>query len=187
MLKLSGISWSYVGVLRSNFLNQTKLQLVSPKWRKDTARTMVTKPYRENKPKPAPWPYEEKEMRYYHIMLDLTLARFDENTKMIIVEGPVNSGKREVAQKIAEAFEMKYLPPPTMDLEYINAYGYDMRNLDPKMPESLRSFDEKKFNLDPTHPLAANFQLCMYRLRFEHHMNSLRHLLNTGEYYMVAF
>ncbi|XP_065200303.1 NADH dehydrogenase [ubiquinone] 1 alpha subcomplex subunit 10, mitochondrial [Planococcus citri] len=181
MLKLSGISCIFVGSLRSNLSKQAKLQLACSNFRKNATRTMITLPYKEDKKKPAPWPYQDKTLTPIHVMMDLTLARFDENTKLIIVEGPINSGKREVAKKIAEAFGILYMPPPTMDIDYINAYGYDMRNLDPKLPESLRSFDEKKFNLDPTHPNAATFQLCMYKHRFVNHLNALRHILNTGE------
>jgi hypothetical protein len=40
---------------------------------------------------------------------------------------------------------MKYFPMITMDYLYINHTGYDMRNLDSKLPKSVRSYDERRF------------------------------------------
>lgn len=76
---------------------------------------------------------------------------------------------------------MLYVPEATMDLLYINSYGYDMRKLDPQLPENCRSYDVVNFCKEPTNPLAASFQIRMYMLRFEQYVDSLAHLLSTGQ------
>lgn len=105
----------------------------------------------------------------------------DENSKVILVEGPLAVGKTKFAQELAEELEMKYIPEANMDLYYINSYGYDMRKLDPKMPENCRSFDVNQFLKDPTHKNVAAFQLLMYTLRFSQYVDALAHLFSTGQ------
>jgi len=54
-------------------------------------------------------------------------------------------GKSAFAKTLAEELDMKYFPMVTMDLMYVNFYGYDMRQLDPELPKGVRSYDEKRF------------------------------------------
>lgn len=68
-----------------------------------------------------------------------------------------------------------------MDTYYINDYGYDMRKLDPQLPESCRSFDERNFLEDPEHFNSAAFQIIKYKLRYSHYIDAIAHLLNTGD------
>ena len=68
-----------------------------------------------------------------------------------------------------------------MDMIYINPYGYDLRQLDSKLPESCRSFDIKNFNKDPTNRLAGNYQIQMYMLRYSQYVDALAHILSTGQ------
>lgn len=42
--------------------------------------------------KPAPFPYKEKNYTFLDSLLDHTTKRFDENTKLIVLEGPVGIG-----------------------------------------------------------------------------------------------
>lgn len=62
---------------------------------------------------------------------------------------------------------MLYVPEANMDLYYINPYGYDMRQLDPDLPEDTRSFDTNNFLRDPKHKNVAFYQLHMYKLRYD--------------------
>lgn len=188
MLKVRGALPSLAqGVLRSNTMNSEHFKIIFANWKTTSVRAastrMTTKAFRVKKNKPPPYPYENGTVNTYTLMVDLTLARFDENSKLIIVEGPVNSGKNEVAKKIAEEFELKYMPSPTMDDLYINAYGYDLRNCDNAIPTSLQSFDEKKFNENPNHFAAGRLQLSLYEMRFLNYIDALAHILNTGEDY----
>lgn len=68
-----------------------------------------------------------------------------------------------------------------MDEIYINPYGYDMRKLDPQLPEKCRSFDIKNFCADPNHTLVAQFQIRMYMLRYGQYIDALAHVLSTGQ------
>lgn len=61
---------------------------------------------------------------------------------------------------------MLYMPDANMDQIYINHYGFDLRTLDPKLPENARSFDEKQFLANPNHKRAAFLQLHLYALRY---------------------
>lgn len=137
--------------------------------------------------KPEPFPYWDKDYNYFWRCMDYpTWTRFDENTKVIVVDGPIASGKSEIVKKIAEEFEMLSVQQPTTDLYYINHAGYDMRQLDPKLPFSCRSFDEKNFCRNPRDPRVSTFQMLMYRLRFSVYIDCLAHLLHTG-YILISY
>jgi NADH dehydrogenase (ubiquinone) 1 alpha subcomplex subunit 10 len=43
--------------------------------------------------KPAPFPYLEKDYTLLTSMFDKTTSRFDENTKLIVLDGPIGVGK----------------------------------------------------------------------------------------------
>lgn len=144
------------------------------------SRTMTSKKFREKKTKPAPFPYKERAYNMFWAHIDKTYKRFDENTKLIIIEGPPASGKHKLAKLIADEFGMKYVPDVTMDYKYINHYGYDLRNLDAKMPESLQTFDENDFLRDPWHINCAGFQGSKYVLRWHKYYQQIEHLFNTG-------
>lgn len=85
--------------------------------------------------------------------------------KIILVEGPIAAGKTEFAKKLANDLDMHYITQASMDDVYINDYGYDLRDLDDKLPTGAKSFDEKKFVNDPKNRLSAAFQLNMYTLK----------------------
>lgn len=55
--------------------------------------------------KPAPFPYKEKDYTLLRSLFDKTSSRFDENTKLIILEGPVGIGK----QKTYNLFSFTYI------------------------------------------------------------------------------
>ncbi|XP_050092063.1 NADH dehydrogenase [ubiquinone] 1 alpha subcomplex subunit 10, mitochondrial [Anopheles aquasalis] len=135
--------------------------------------------------KPKPFPYLEKEYTAWNACLDVlrknTTSRFDENTKVVVVDGPIAAGKSAFAKELAAELEMKYFPEPTMDNYYVNPYGYDLRQLDPKLPETMRSFDVAKFLQDPTHRNVATFQVRMLVERFSQYIDALAHLFSTGE------
>lgn len=68
-----------------------------------------------------------------------------------------------------------------MDDIYVNAYGYDMRKLDSKLPEAVRSYDIKNFCNSPAHRSAGTFQIRMYMLRMSNYIDALAHVLSTGQ------
>lgn len=119
-----------------------------------------------NVKKPAPWPYKEKPYRIYNRLFDKTTARFDENTKIIVVEGPIAAGKSAFAKTIAEDLGMLYMPEANSDMLYVNEYGYDLRDLDPYFPEATRSFDVNDFCKNPNHKKVAGFQFVQYMAKY---------------------
>ena len=53
--------------------------------------------------------------------------RFDENSKLIVVEGAHAIGKSKFAQELADDLEMKYVPTPRITDMMIDGYGVDLR------------------------------------------------------------
>lgn len=113
--------------------------------------------------------------------MDRTTHRFDENSKVIVVEGPVAVGKTEFACALAEDLGMKHFKEANMDYHYIQPNGCDLRMFDELIPEDTRTFDHVSFNKCPQHRLAGNFQIMMYIARYSQYIDALAHLLNTGQ------
>ncbi|KAK7791763.1 hypothetical protein R5R35_012313 [Gryllus longicercus] len=131
--------------------------------------------------RPPPYPYKSKTYGFWNALFDKTTWRFDDNSKIIVVEGPIGVGKTTFAKALADDLEMLHLPECNMDMKYINDYGFDIRQLDPQLPESCQSFDIQKFYDNPNHQNVASFQIEMYRLRYEQYLDALSHLLSTGQ------
>ena len=55
------------------------------------------------------------------------LIRFDENSKLIVVDGADCIGKSKFAKELAEELEFMYFEEPNMDMVYVNPYGVDIR------------------------------------------------------------
>lgn len=136
---------------------------------------------KQNLSKPKPYPYTEKPYGFIQACLDKTTPRLDENSKVILVEGPIAAGKTDFAKELACELEMQYFPEASMDTFYINPYGCDMRELDSQLPPNCRSFDVKNFLADPKNRNAARFQIQMYTARFIQYVDALAHLLSTGQ------
>lgn len=100
---------------------------------------------------------------------------------MIVVEGPIASGKSNFAKDLAKDLDMHYVPQPSMDQIYINPYGFDMRTLDSQLPKNTRSYDEKSFCTDPNGRNCAQFQIRMMMLRYDAYVDALAHILSTGQ------
>ncbi|XP_044255747.1 NADH dehydrogenase [ubiquinone] 1 alpha subcomplex subunit 10, mitochondrial [Tribolium madens] len=132
-------------------------------------------------PKPAPWNYKEKSYTILNYWTDRTTSRLDENSKIVVVEGPVAAGKSKFAKELAEELDMLYMPEANLDMVYINEYGYDLRQLDEQLPESCRSFDVKDFLLTPKHKNTAGFQFLQYHTKYSQYIDALAHLLSTGQ------
>ncbi|CAK1590950.1 unnamed protein product [Parnassius mnemosyne] len=148
-------------------------------------RSIMGKALRESlpppPPKPAPFDYVNKDYTWIRSLFDRTTHRFDENTKVIIVEGPVAASKTEFAKCLAADLGMKHYPEANMDIHYIRPNGCDLRMFDSQIPEDTRTFDHVDFNRNPNHRLAGNFQIMMYTARYQQYIDALAHLLNTGQ------
>lgn len=137
---------------------------------------------RVNRRRVPPFDYFNKKYGFWAQLFDPMVDRCnDENSKVIVIEGPIAAGKSKVAAKIAEEFEMVYLPPPTFDEYYINEYGYDIRTLDDRLSMSSQSCDVKKFLTNPYHPNVPMFQFHYFQLKFDQYITALLHLMSTGQ------
>ncbi|XP_043499572.1 NADH dehydrogenase [ubiquinone] 1 alpha subcomplex subunit 10, mitochondrial [Polistes fuscatus] len=130
--------------------------------------------------RPPPFPYRKKRYTSFQLF-EPTIERYDENSKIIVVEGPIAAGKDKFARELAKELEMGYMPAPSFDLIYKNAYGFDLRSYNPQLPKRLRFIDEKTFLTNPKHPNIAAFQITYYLLKLNAYLESLLHLLSTGE------
>ena len=66
-------------------------------------------------PRPKPFPYWKREFQLRHALFDKCTKRFNENTKMVVVDGAHGVGKSEFAKALAEELDMLYVPEPSMD------------------------------------------------------------------------
>jgi len=133
-------------------------------------------------PKPAPFPYKEKKYNFLRALADYpTTSRLDENSKLIVVDGPPTAGKGAMAKELADELDMAYFEAPTIAKTLYNEYGYDLRQLDSKLPENCRSYDENDFLKNPKTVKAARMQIKMFQLHFQKYMDALSHILNTGQ------
>lgn len=147
-------------------------------------RTIVSKALREVKEKPAPYPYEEKPFRYFNQLTDRTLPRMDENSKLICVEGAPGIGKTELAKKLADEFEMLYMPPVSHEDIYTGPYGVDYRKWDHLYPDFFKCFGEKDFIKNPLgscEGASDRYHGRVLKMKWLNQLKAERHILNTGQ------
>jgi NADH dehydrogenase (ubiquinone) 1 alpha subcomplex subunit 10 len=137
-----------------------------------------------------PCPYKTRGFRHMlHSAFDCKVRkRFDDNSKVIAVEGPLASGKNALAKKIAEEFDLLYVPEVT-DTEYYMEQGngeFDIREYDEQLPVGAQSVDFERFFLqNGSKALLKNFARTQYELfrtklkRYAHDVTAP--LLNTGQ------
>lgn len=130
--------------------------------------------------RPPPFPYKEKKYNWFYQVYDRTVDRFNENTKVLVVDGPIAAGKSTFAKQLAEDLDMLYFPEADLDMLYINAYGSDLRSLNPKLPPAAQFIDIREFSRNPKHVNVGSMQIEMLNLRFAQYIDALAHLLNTG-------
>lgn len=131
--------------------------------------------------KPAPFKYWEKFQSPFQMLKTSFVMRYDENTRIIVVDGPPAVGKTKLCEKLAEEFGMLYMPPPGHDELYINPHGYDLREMDSKLPLHAQSYDLERFLANPNDVRVSFFQLLYYLMRFEQYGNAILHVLSTGQ------
>ncbi|KAG7212491.1 hypothetical protein KM043_012803 [Ampulex compressa] len=143
---------------------------------------ITSKALRLNRPyRPPPFPYKTKKYNFYQQLFDPMMDRFDDNSKLIIVDGPPAVGKSKFALQLAEELEMLHMPQPIFDEVYINEYGFDIRELDKLLPVDAQTCDIEKFLTNPHHRNVYPLQIQYYQMRFEQYLSALLHLLSTGQ------
>jgi NADH dehydrogenase (ubiquinone) 1 alpha subcomplex subunit 10 len=135
-------------------------------------------------PRLKPWPYKSLGFNALYHYIDGTTKRFNDNSKMIVVEGPPGLQKTKFAKELAEELDMLFVPGASMDQFYTNGYGYDLRELDHLFHfTKCISYDEKKFAQNPTGQEGGldRMQDALTHLRVHNYTNALAHLFNTGQ------
>ncbi|CAE1293009.1 NDUFA10 [Acanthosepion pharaonis] len=138
----------------------------------------------ETRTRVKPWPYKEKTYNQFWQFFDHTSKRFDDNTRLIVVDGNIATGKTEFAKKVAESFNLLYMPDVHPDEVWLNEDGYDMRKLDEQFSDGPnKSYDLEKFLSDknPKNLKVGRPQMLLYYKRFYHYVSALEHILNTGQ------
>lgn len=105
----------------------------------------------------------------------------DENSKIIVIDGPPAAGKTELGKALAEEFDMLYVPGTDLSSYYVNSVGFDLRTIDPFVPETMRSFSVAKWHQDPSAWLLTRMQLDYFYIKYHEYMDAVAHLLNTGQ------
>lgn len=131
-----------------------------------------------------PYPYETKNFNYRASLVDWTTSRFNENTRLIIVDGPPCVGKSDFARNIANNFQLKYLPAVT-EKEMYTVNGFDVRKLNDIFDNpKLKSYDLNSFYMNSDEVKSnggmATTQGRMFVERYYQYVHALRHLLSTG-------
>jgi len=138
----------------------------------------------EKYPYAQPYPYWKKSYNVWAAWFDRTIPRLNENSKVIVVEGNVGVGKTEFAKNLAREFDLKFIGPTSDSRCFTgNDYGFDVRALDPMLPEGARAYDLKKFLADkhPEKGTVGRLLLLWYEVKFYDYADALKHVLNTGQ------
>ncbi|XP_045168556.1 NADH dehydrogenase [ubiquinone] 1 alpha subcomplex subunit 10, mitochondrial-like [Mercenaria mercenaria] len=131
-----------------------------------------------------PYPYERRRFGFFNALLDYTVARINENSRILMIEGPPCVGKTEFAKKVADAFQLKYMPAITEEDLFIRN-GFDRRELNNMMPtEKMRCYDLDMFYAEPDPKNMMYFgatQVDFFKARYYQYVDALKHLLHTGQ------
>lgn len=145
------------------------------------ARISTLEVRKTREPRPEPFPYKTKPFGLLSQMFDDTIFRFDDNTKIILVEGPPALGKTDLCKKLAQELDMLYVPPAVLEDYYVHNFDFDLRTIDDKLPESCRTVSLDTFFKNPSLKNGGCVQFLYYHLRFRKFIQILAHVLSTGQ------
>jgi len=128
-----------------------------------------------------PYPYKTKPYGAIEALFDSVTHRFNENTKIITVEGPPTGNKNALCKALADAFDMHYIPSPHLDSFYTDDYGRNKRLINYKLPPKMRSYDLHQFMERPYNFLTGRMQFIYYLMRLQQYFDTMNHILSTGQ------
>ncbi|XP_054767904.2 NADH dehydrogenase [ubiquinone] 1 alpha subcomplex subunit 10, mitochondrial-like isoform X1 [Lytechinus pictus] len=105
--------------------------------------------------------------------------RFDERSKIVVLDGNIGAGKTKLAKGLADQLGMKYMKEATIHYFDEKELGEGKKYDDKFMGScSLERFYADPFAKDGH---SFRFQLAMYAVRFVQYADALQHLLETGQ------
>jgi len=144
----------------------------------------MTPTYGAPYPYKTPFPYESKKFTMITEHFDYTLPRFNENTKVIVVEGNLAVGKHDFAKKLAKSYDLKLFPATDEGNCFrLDHNHFDVRNLNEFLPKRSQWYDLKAFLNDDHAENGRAGQLQQHWIyhKFKTYCNALTHLFNTGQ------
>lgn len=144
----------------------------------------MTPTYGAPYPYEEPFPYKTKKFTMLTEHFDYTLPRFNENTKVIVVEGNLAVGKHKFAEELAKNFDLKLFPATDESRCFrLETNNFDLRNFNQFLPKRSQWYDLEDFLTDPN-PQKGRIgflQLSWLVHKFQTYCQALTHLFNTGQ------
>lgn len=139
-------------------------------------------------PRYIPWDYAKKGFTPGDKFKDRSDWRFDENSKIIVIDGNVATGKTNIGKQIAKHFDLLYVPDVSDEEMYWweTDHVFDGREHDAKLPLEARHCDFQAFYSQTGFPtVLKNFPRTQYML-FRYKMLKYtqlitQHVLSTGQ------
>lgn len=135
---------------------------------------------------PRPKPFTGKFNPLWQLV-DTPIKRMNENSIVVIVEGNIGTGKKALAKKLAEEFDLLYIEDVNYDELYLNTMYYKDFNLteinqfapDRVMFNNLETFWATEKLED--NPLIMRTQFDIFHQRWRRYRDALKHICNTGK------
>ena len=142
-------------------------------------------------PPPRPPPFKRLRLgsNLYDYNRERCFTRFDDNSRIITVEGNIATGKHELGKKLAAEFGMQFVPDIDFNKLYKQRTGVDLCDYNEDLGEIIfhnletmmasKDLKKERFFIES--------QIRMFRSRLVSYMNALKHLFWTGMHKVKSF
>jgi len=148
------------------------------------SRTLVGKARRGEIERPKPFPQDTRNYTMIDEIFDRTTTRWDDHSKVIIVDGAHAIGKTKFATELAEEFDMKLFGYPNITDHFVNYYGQDLNDYSVYLSPRLKPYDERDFARNPIGPVEGcgdRYHWLVFKEKLRNYVYALKHMYNTGQ------